>query len=142
MVVLHETHMRRFLAYWRRAKEAEVRLPATDDPDYKSLDALLRHVVGCARGYLMWMCANLDLPDPEILPVPDAEQIESRVDDYLEHVMERWRSPLCDVPEERFDETFQSPWGIVYSIDAMLEHAVMHPIRHAFQLAELLGGKE
>ena len=141
MVVLHETHMRRFLARWRRAKEVSLDLPITDDPDYVSLESLLRHVVSAARGYMMWMCASLDLPDPQILPAPDVKRIESGVDDYVEHLLARWRAPLRDVPEERFDETFPSPWGPVYCIDAMLEHAVMHPIRHAFQLEDLLGGK-
>jgi hypothetical protein len=27
---------------------------------------------------------------------------------------------------------------VTYTIDAMLEHAVMHPIRHTFQLEELV----
>jgi hypothetical protein len=33
---------------------------------------------------------------------------------------------------------FPSRWNVHYCIDAMLEHAVMHPIRHTFQLQELL----
>jgi hypothetical protein len=33
---------------------------------------------------------------------------------------------------------YRSRWQTLYSIDAMLEHAVMHPIRHAFQLEELM----
>jgi hypothetical protein len=28
-----------------------------------------------------------------------------------------------------------------YSIDAMLEHAVMHPIRHSYQLEELMAAE-
>ncbi len=141
LVRLHETQMRRFLACWRRAEQAGVRLPETDDPDFASLDTLLRHVVVCARGYLTWMCDNLGLPDPGIRPVPDAELVASAVDGYLEHLLERWREPLCEVAEERFWEMYEAPWGAVYSIDAMLEHAVMHPARHTFQLEELLGAE-
>jgi hypothetical protein len=33
---------------------------------------------------------------------------------------------------------YPSRWQTRYCIDAMLEHAVMHPIRHAFQLEELM----
>ena len=36
------------------------------------------------------------------------------------------------------DKTYTSRWKVEYCIDAMLEHAVMHPIRHEFQLSNLL----
>jgi len=43
--------------------------------------------------------------------------------------------------EERADlPAYPSRWGTPYSIDAMLEHAVMHPIRHAYQLEKLMAG--
>jgi hypothetical protein len=60
-------------------------------------------------------------------------------DDYMEHVLERWRAPLREVSNEQLETPeYPSPWRTRYSIDAMLEHAVMHPIRHAFQLDELI----
>jgi hypothetical protein len=53
--------------------------------------------------------------------------------------LERWREPLQDVPDERLESPeYPSRWKTLYSIDAMMEHAVMHPIRHAFQLNELM----
>ena len=48
------------------------------------------------------------------------------------------RTPLVEVPEDRFGEGFEARWGGIYLIDAMMEHAVMHPIRHTFQLRELM----
>jgi hypothetical protein len=60
-------------------------------------------------------------------------------DDYMEHVLERWRAPLREVPDEKLETPeYPSRWRTRYCIDSMLEHAVMHPIRHAFQLDELL----
>jgi hypothetical protein len=60
-------------------------------------------------------------------------------DDYMEHVLERWRAPLREVSNERLETPeYPSQWQTRYCIDSMLEHAVMHPIRHAFQLDELL----
>jgi hypothetical protein len=54
----------------------------------------------------------------------------------LEHVLERWRAPLIDDVLETPE--YPSRWKPRYCIDSMLEHAVMHPIRHTFQLNELL----
>lgn len=138
-ILLHERHMREFLATWKRARDAELPLPATDDPSYASLATLLRHVLGAGRGYMVWICEVLALPDPDIRPAPEPDAIDAEADAYLEHLLTRWREPLRGVDPERFDRPeYESRWGVKYCIDAMLEHAVMHPIRHAFQLEELL----
>ena len=68
--------------------------------------------------------------------------IEDQVEAHLAHVMERWRGPLARVAEERFHRpSYPSRWKVDYCIDAMLEHAVMHPIRHEFQLERLLAAR-
>jgi hypothetical protein len=75
--------------------------------------------------------------------MPVIEQIESSADAFLEHLLERWDLPLREIPEERFfDRTYTSNWDAEYCIEAMLEHAVMHPIRHEFQLLNLMKSLE
>jgi hypothetical protein len=139
MVLLHEEHLRRFVHTWRLALAASVSLPATDDPNYASLGALGRHVLGAAGGYMVWICEVLTLPDPGIRSAPEVGAVVRDADDYLEHVLERWRTPLREVPDERLETPeYPSRWQTRYCIDSMLEHAVMHPIRHAFQLDELI----
>jgi uncharacterized damage-inducible protein DinB len=138
-VILHEKHMRECLKVWKQAKAANIQLPATTDKDYQSLETLLKHILGAARGYMVWMCKQLDLPDPEIKPAPDIDTIEAQADSYLEHVLERWPLALADIAEEKFGpHSYTSNWGEAFSIDSMLEHAVMHPIRHEFQLRSLM----
>jgi hypothetical protein len=139
MVLLHEEHLRLFLDAWRDFRAAGLPLPRTEDPDYASPEALLAHVLGAARGYMRWMCEVLGLGDPGIEPVPGTGRIGAEADRYLAHVLEAWRAPLAGVPEERFYEPeYPSRWKVKYCVDAMLEHAVMHPIRHRFQLVELM----
>ena len=41
----------------------------------------------------------------------------------------------------RFEATHKSDWCMEISLDDLLEHAVMHPLRHGFQLEELLEGR-
>ena len=143
MVLLHEEHLRRFLQTWRLALSASVGLPPTSDPNYVSLDALGRHVLNAAGGYLVWICEVLTLPDPAVRSAPDATVIERDADDYMEHVLERWRDgPLREVSDDHLEtREYPSRWGTRYCIDSMLEHAVMHPIRHAFQLDELINDR-
>ena len=139
MVQLHEEHLRRFVHVWRLALTSSLSLPATDDPAYVSLGALGRHVLSAAGGYMIWMCEALGLPDPGIRSAPDAADVIREAEDYMGHVLERWRAPLREVHDERLETPeYTSRWKTRYCIDSMLEHAVMHPIRHAFQLNELL----
>jgi hypothetical protein len=140
MVELHERHLRSFVETWKRATKQNAKLPKTDDKDYESMELLLRHVLGAARMYMVWMCDKLELPDPGIEPAPEVGRIEDRVAEHMNHLLEKWRSPLKEVAEELFyDPAHKSRWDVDYCIDAMLEHAVMHPIRHEYQLKKLLG---
>ena len=93
MVLLHEEHLRRFVSTWTLAVASSVSLPPADDPAYASLEALGRHVLSAAGGYMIWMCEVLALPDPGIRPAPEAAAMVRDADHYMEHVLERWRAP-------------------------------------------------
>ena len=139
LVLLHDDHLRRFLDVWKRAQAGAVALPKSDDPAYASLETLLHHVLGAARGYMTWMCDMLKLPDPDIRKPPEPSALALEADGYIEHVLEKWRTPLRDIGDDRLEAPeYPSRWQTRYCIDSMLEHAVMHPIRHAFQLEELM----
>jgi uncharacterized damage-inducible protein DinB len=139
LIELHKKHLQSFYKTWRIAKEKSLTLPQTKDADYKSLDHLLLHVLRSSGRYITWICAQLELPDPGIAVPPPVNKIEDEARSYLNHVIAKWEDQLADVKEEKFIEiTFKSNWGVQYCIDAMLEHAVMHPIRHQHQLLKLL----
>ena len=139
LILLHEKHLLSCILTWREAKKNGVILPETDDENYKSLDTLLRHILRSARNYMIWICNKLNLPDPQIEKEPEPELIETKANEYVQHLIEKWRLPLLEIPEEKFHSpTYTSNWGVEYCIDAMLEHAVMHPIRHEFQLKNLI----
>lgn len=139
LTILHERELRAFLPVWHKAKASGTPLPPSADEDYQSYETLLRHVLRAAGRYLTWMCRHLDLPDPGIRDAPALDEIERAAGGYLEHVLDRWRPALRDVQESRFENaTYTSNWGVPMTIESMLEHAVTHPIRHTFQLQELL----
>jgi hypothetical protein len=141
MVMLHEHYLRECVATWKRAKAAGLKLPESADPAYASLETLLAHILRAAREYMTWMCEVLELPDPVIRPAPEADTVAADADGFVDHLAERWRAPLTGVPPERFETPeYRARWGTRYCLDAMLEHAVMHPLRHEFQLRRLLDG--
>lgn len=136
---LHEVLLNEFLTVWKTCKAAGLPLPQTKDPNYSSYENLLRHVLWNAREYMVWICEKLELPDPQIEHTPDPEVIESEADLYVLHLIRQWRKPLAEVGRGRFlDYTYKSRWLTPYCIDAMLEHAAMHPLRHKFQLEHVM----
>ena len=142
LVLIHEQYLRSFVQTWKQAKAKNVVLPTTDDPSYVTMQALLRHILRAARGYMTWICDKLELPNPQIDSTPLDDEIEALADNYLEHVIEGWKLPLANVPKDNFiNSVYKARWGVEYCIDAMMEHAVMHPIRHEFQLKNLMGSK-
>ena len=139
LVKLHEIHLNSFYETWKEAKRLDIKLPVSDDPYYVSLNRLLYHVLRSARGYMIWMCEKLGLEDPQIKETPAAEMLEEKATEQITHLFEKWKLPLSNVEPELFeDKVYKSNWGVEYCIDAMLEHAVMHPIRHEFQLKNLM----
>ncbi|MBT3337844.1 MAG: hypothetical protein HN855_07860 [Anaerolineae bacterium] len=139
MVDLHGKYLQECLAVWKEAKDAKIALPETDHPGYQSMERLLGHIFNAARIYMVWMAQKLDLPDPKIDPIPPFEEIEEKADSYLAHLIEQWQTPLANIKPEQFgDQEYRSNWDVLYSIESMLEHAVMHPILHRVQLEELM----
>ena len=140
LTILHEKELRLFVETWKKAREVGVTLPPVKNPDYESLEQLLHHVVFRARDNMIWICRQLELPEPQLDPVPGAAALGGQVDDYLDRLLPQLRTPLVEVPGRQFYfKTYPSAWKTDYCIDAMLEHLVMHPLRHRFQLETLMG---
>jgi hypothetical protein len=87
---------------------------------------------------MTWLCEKLGLPDPGIRPAPAPDVLAREANACLQHLLERWRLPLAAVEGERFEAIHTTRWGEQMSLEGMLEHAVMHPVRHRFQLEELM----
>jgi hypothetical protein len=139
---LHERHLRSFVVKWRAAKQAGVTLPETDDRAYRSFDALLWHVLECACYYIDWSARALGLAAPALPALPEVDGVAGAADRLLEEILAAWRLPLADQPRRAFTSAEHAArWGTHYCVDAMLEHAVMHPLRHEWQLEKLCGAQ-
>lgn len=139
LVLLHEKEMRAFWSTWERARAADLELPPTKDADCANFENLAVHVLGAAAGYLRWTCRVRGQDEVALPEIPSPEAVAAEGPACLETILETWLSPLRDLTEKDADRiTAESSWGVVYCIDAMLEHAVMHPMRHRLALEQLL----
>lgn len=139
LVELHEEEIKLFCLTWKSAKQIGLKLPTTDDPNYNSLEDLMIHVLNWSKRYLEWIVENLELEHSSIESPPKHHEVPNNLDSYVEKLLKWWETPLVNVADHKFyDKTYNAPWKIDYCIDAMLEHAVMHPVRHRKQLEKFI----
>jgi len=86
MVLLHEHYLNSCLLTWKEAKKLNISLPKCEDKDYQSMETLLRHILRAARGYMIWICEQLDLENPCIDKTPEVEEVAGKADEYLTHL--------------------------------------------------------
>lgn len=143
LVQLQMKEMDQLFVVWKKAKRAGVKLPKTSDPAYQSIDLLMRHPLRSCRGYLTWLCEVLGRPDPKVPDAPEAEKVSARGAAYLKVLAKAWEKNMSWMPGEVLDspDVHTSRWGAPMTVEAMFEHAVTHPMRHRFQLEELLAKK-
>jgi uncharacterized damage-inducible protein DinB len=140
LVELHEAELRAFLAVWERFVASGAPMPnANGDPDYESPERLATHVVVAARSYMMWIREQLGTPVTDLTLVRDAAEVAPRLRAHVEETLEGWRRHLADVVDTDLSPAvYTSRWGEPFLIEQMLEHAVVHPMRHRLQLERAL----
>lgn len=140
LVVLQMAEMGRLFVVWKKARRLAVKLPASRDPAYRNLDLLMRHPLRSCRGYLTWLCEVLDRPDPGVPDPPEPKDVAAKGAAYLKVLEREWHAHLAWMPNKVLDSAVvhTSRWGAPMTVEAMLEHAVVHPMRHRFQLEELI----
>lgn len=140
MVELHDAELRSFVATWKRFKASGKPMPeAHGDPDYESAERLVTHVQGAARGYLTWIREVLGDPITDLEIVRDPAIVVPRLDAYMEETLAAWPRHLARLTDEQLaPDQHKSRWGEMFTVDQMLEHAVIHPMRHRIQLERIL----
>ncbi len=142
LVELHEQELRDFVATWKRFVAAGKPMPdAQGDADYESPERLVAHVQGAARSYLLWIWEMLEQPIEGLPLVRDQAVIVPQLDAFMAETLDGWRRHLAPLDNDRVSgKQYLSRWGELHTIEQMLEHAVVHPMRHRIQLARILAG--
>lgn len=142
LVELHEAQLRTFAETWRRFAASGKPMPeARGDDRYASRETLVAHVHGAARGYLHWIHEVLGRPITDPVLTRDPAVIVPRLDAFLAETLDGWRRHLATLEDDELSpKQYLSRWGEPHTVEQMLEHAVVHPMRHRIQLERILAG--
>ncbi|MCI0530408.1 MAG: DinB family protein [candidate division Zixibacteria bacterium] len=111
----------------------------TKDEDCRSIQTIIRHVVGAGYGYAFSIRQALSIPyaRPETAPVSHQEAVKE-IDTMLKYTVEtlegRWE--MKDDEIERL--AIKTRWGAIYNLEQLLEHAIVHILRHRRQIERFL----
>ena len=144
LVELHEREMRSFVETWRRFVAAGLPMPeAHGDKSYEDRERLAGHVLMSARGYLTRIGEWVGRPVSDVDGSQDPYEVVKRAPEFAEGVLGAYRRHLADVTDQEMEQqVHRTRWGELMSVEMLLEHALVHPMRHRIQLERILESKE
>lgn len=111
----------------------------TEDEDCRSVQTIMSHVVRAGYGYADYIREQLSIastrPQPKLLSRQESlEQLEAALRYTIETLDGRWEMS----GEEISAIVIKSRWGAVYDVDGLLEHAIVHLLRHRRQIEKFI----
>jgi len=144
LVELHEQEMKSFLEIWKRFVSSSLPMPdAHGDESYADRERLAGHVMMAARGYLTRIGEWVSRPVTDVDDTKDAYEVVGRIEKFSDDVFAAYRRHLAEITTEELEQQIhRTRWGELMSVEQLLEHAVVHPMRHRIQLERILEGRE
>ncbi|HYJ47327.1 MAG TPA: DinB family protein [Pyrinomonadaceae bacterium] len=111
----------------------------TKDEDCRSAQTIMSHVVRAGYGYADYVREQLAIastrPQPRLLSREEAlEQLEAALGYTTETLEGRWE--MSDEEISAID--IHTRWGAHYDLEGLLEHAIVHILRHRRQLEKFI----
>jgi uncharacterized damage-inducible protein DinB len=111
----------------------------TRDEDCRSVQTIMSHVVRAGYGYADYIREQFSIastrPQSRLLSHQESlEQLDAALSYTAQTLDGRWE--MSD--EEISGTVINSRWGVVYNIEGLMEHAVMHILRHRRQIEKFI----
>lgn len=111
----------------------------TSSEDCRSAQTIMSHVVRAGYSYADYIREQFSLasnrPESKLLSREEAlEQLEGALRYTAETLDGRW-----EMSEEEISATvIKSRWGVVYDVEGLMEHAIVHILRHRRQIEKFI----
>lgn len=112
--------------------------PNSEDKDCISIQTIISHVVHSGYGYSHYLRTYYNIeserPDYELL---EFAEIKNKISSIYFHMEKTFRN--LDLSYEEVDVVqIETPWNGKYSVEQLMEHAIVHLIRHENQIERFL----
>ena len=113
----------------------------TNDPDCKSIQTILTHVIRAGYCYVIEIRNSLgeQLEYINRKPLHTVEQYKLALDDMLKYNVQLFKDyPNLKIEEKDTNKKIKVAWGQLFDIEQLFEHAIVHILRHRRQIERFL----
>jgi len=111
----------------------------TKDESCRSIQTIMRHVVGAGYGYAGMMRDAWGIPrvDPKHEPA-SRKDVPAKMRTMLAYTVETLEGKWNLSEDDQAAMRIQARWGPVYDFEQLFEHAIVHVLRHRRQIEKFL----
>lgn len=111
----------------------------TKDDDCRSIQTIIGHVVNSGYGYADYIRAATNIPSSR----PTREVIghleaAGKIDEFLAYTAQTLEGKWELTDEQIQAISMKVRWGVTYDLEQLLEHAIVHILRHRRQIERFL----
>ncbi|HEX8736202.1 MAG TPA: DinB family protein [Pyrinomonadaceae bacterium] len=111
----------------------------TLDEDCRSIQTVSRHVVMAGYSYANYIRAQFSIPaEPVPREIISHAEIGWAIDKMLAYTGETLDGKWEMTEDEISKIVINSSWGVTYDLEQLLEHAIVHVLRHRRQIEKFL----
>jgi uncharacterized damage-inducible protein DinB len=111
--------------------------PKTNNSDCRSIQTILAHVVSSGYSYCIYIrkLKNENIVRPEKINRKSVSEYKKDLNDVLKFTYDTF-STILDNDLEKFNESekMKTSWNQLYDIEQIMEHAIVHVLRHRRQI--------
>jgi len=138
----------------RASEEQYTRIidPDTKDPDCRSIQTIITHVVRAGYGYADYIRGAFGIPSEtpkeHLRGSPNGpggsgvmvarQEAAGKIDGFLRYTAETLEGKWEMTDEEIMAVSMKVRWGPTYDLEQLLEHAIVHILRHRRQIERFL----
>ncbi len=115
--------------------------PDTDDPDCRSIQTILTHVIRAGYGYVVYIrkAQGEDLADKKNEILHSIVAYQDGLDQMFAYNDQLFKDyPNVKLEEYDCDKKMVMRWGQKYDVEQLMEHAIVHILRHRRQIERFL----
>ncbi|MCJ8292343.1 MAG: DinB family protein [Crocinitomicaceae bacterium] len=111
----------------------------TEDPECKSIQTIVSHVVGAGYTYINSINTISEIEWREYNNViEDSSMGINEIDKMLNYTQSSLKHILHFENKEIETWKFESRWDVIYDFEQLMEHAIVHILRHRRQIENFL----
>ena len=121
----------------------QIRDPTTTDKECESIASVINHITGSGNYYIVFFYALFDKKHKEYysntIPTTTPEAVQALQKHWQEDILTMYKDFskydwTLDV-DKYWDKKVETRWGAIYDAEGILEHAIVHILRHRRQIS-------